>query len=226
MAAFDAEAPDEARAVVPEEVPAERGRLPARTANEWVDAQQLAQPLARILGTVLRISCGAPVAHPDVEEAVAVELQLSPVVVRVRLIDEQQLTGARQNRAAVAGAELDDAGIAVSIGVVDVEPVIAPVVRMKRDGQQTLLPSARHAVADVEERASRPPVDEVDDAADLLDGIEASRLSGSRGDRRQRIEPARERAHRELLLRLRCRNQKSGDGEQRSDHQLKLPTTP
>ena len=47
---------------------------------------------------VLRIAAGAAVAHADVEPAVGAELELAAVVVRVRLLDEEQLPQALASR--------------------------------------------------------------------------------------------------------------------------------
>ena len=76
-----------------------RARRSARSHTlQRVDPQQLAELHGHALRAVLRITGGASVAHPDVEEAVRVELQLAAVVVRVRLAHEQQLAGTRLPR--------------------------------------------------------------------------------------------------------------------------------
>src|SRR5206468_6054724 len=128
------------------------GYLPARGASVRVDAQKLAQPLVKVLRAVLRISGAATVAHADVEQTVRPELQLPAVVVRIGLPDEQQLPRAVEERAAPARTKLDDTRVAVPVGVVDVDAVVARVVRAERDGQQSALASARDARPDVEER--------------------------------------------------------------------------
>src|SRR5204862_6353452 len=110
-------------------------RLPARSASLRVDAQKLAEPLVKVLRAVLRISAGATVAHADVEQAVRPELQLPAVVVRIRLPDEQQLPRAVDDRVPAARTKLHDARVAVPVGVVDVEAVVACVVRAECNGQ-------------------------------------------------------------------------------------------
>src|SRR6266545_1063214 len=197
----------------------ERDHLPRRASAKRIDAQQLAQPLTRSLRAVARITGRAAVAHADVEAAVAVELQLSPVVVRVRLAHEEELPRSRLHAATSPRTELDYSRVPSPVRVVDVEPVVTPIVRVEGNREQTLLAAAQHAIADVEEGAAQPPVDEVSDHAALFDGVQASGLRRGRSDRRQRREAARERPDRQLLLRLRSRNDQRGcGGEERPDH--------
>src|SRR5688572_24834738 len=198
---------------------AEGNDLPANRTLERVRAQQLPQPLVHALGSVAGIAAGPAVAHADVQKAVAVELELPPVVIRVGLPDEQELAGGRLHAASAAGAELDDPRVPAAVGVVHVEAVVARIRGMERDREQPLLSAADDPVADVEERPSKPAVDEVANAPDLLDRVEAPGLGRRRGDRRQRREAPGERTDGELLLAL-CRwsGECDGGGENGRDH--------
>jgi hypothetical protein len=55
-----------------------------------VRAPKLAEAFAEVRCAVLRIAASATVANPDVEEPVRPDLHLPAVVVRIRLLDEQQ----------------------------------------------------------------------------------------------------------------------------------------
>src|SRR6266480_2974521 len=74
-------------------------------------------PLAHPLRAVARIPRRSAVAHTDVQETVPVELKLAAVVIRIRLLHEEQLTGSRLDCAAVPGAKLDDARVPVLVRV-------------------------------------------------------------------------------------------------------------
>src|SRR5947208_16711420 len=92
--------------------------------------------LERFWGPVLRIAGGAAVAHPDVEQPVGPELELAAVVVRVRLAHVEELLRAREDDPASPRPEADDARVAVPVGVVDVEAVVAPVAGVERNREQ------------------------------------------------------------------------------------------
>ena len=170
-------------------------RLPCGTALQRVDPQQLAELDAQILRAVPGVPGRAAVAHADVEQAVRPELQLAAVVIGVRLLDEEELPGARGDRPAVARSELDHARVAVPIGVVDVEAVVLRIRGTERDGEQPALAAARDARADVEERPGDAPADEVPDAPGLLDDVEPVRLRCRRRDIGRVREAGRVRAH-------------------------------
>src|SRR6185312_4277838 len=195
--------------------------LPARAASKRIDPQQLAELLAHALRAVARITPRAAVAHAHVEKPVRVELQLAAVVVRERLMHEEELPRRRRDRAAVAGPELDYARISVAIRVVHVEAMVLRVVGMECNREQPLLTAARDLVPDVQKRAAKLGVHEVPDSSNLLDRVEAPRLRRSRGDGRERGEPLRERSNRKLLLRLRGREREGGGCEDVGEHSPK-----
>ncbi len=148
---------------------------------------------AEILRAVLGIAARASVAHADVELAVGAERELAAVVVRVRLVDPEELADLlRRGR---PSAVLDHARVAVRVRVVDVEQPVGCVVRVEGDRQQALLATALDEGGDVEERASEhaPVLDDTDPSC-LLDDVEPPLLSGRRGDVHRRLE-ARSDAH-------------------------------
>jgi hypothetical protein len=55
--------------------------LPARAANEGINARQLAETIVEILRAVLWIAGCAPITHADVEQVTGAELQLTAVVI-------------------------------------------------------------------------------------------------------------------------------------------------
>src|SRR5262249_15850245 len=112
------------------------------------DAQQLAEAARKALRTVLGVAGGAAVPHPDVELAVRPELELPAVVVRVRLLDEEELAQPPGGGAPVR-TRLADPGVALDAGVVDVELVVRAVLRMEGHRQQPLLAPGLHESPDV-----------------------------------------------------------------------------
>src|SRR5207249_489822 len=58
-----------------------------RRSGVYIDTKDLSQKFGKILGPVFRISRGSAVAHSNVEVAVPAELQLSAIVIAVRLSD-------------------------------------------------------------------------------------------------------------------------------------------
>src|SRR5919198_1153037 len=156
--------------------------VPCRPPYVRIRAQQLSEPDREVLCAVSRIARRPSVAHADVQQLVGPELQLPAVVVRVRLRDEEDLTRARRNCLASARSVLDEARVAVQIGVVDVEAVVGLVRRAERDREQPALTAAGDSTADVEKGPAQSSVDEVTDAPDLLDDVEAPRLGRCRRD--------------------------------------------
>src|SRR5262245_20548296 len=64
---------------------------PPATRAMWIDGEELAELLFEVLRPVLGIAARAAVSHADVESAVWPERELATVVVRVRLVDEEEL---------------------------------------------------------------------------------------------------------------------------------------
>jgi hypothetical protein len=87
-----------------------------------------------------------------------------------------------------ARTELDHTRIAVAVGVVDEEEVVALVVRAERDREEAALAAARDARRDVEQGAGDAAAEVVLDAPGLLHDVEAVRLPGSRGEVRRALE--------------------------------------
>src|SRR5436190_15822728 len=190
-----------------------RGDLPRGPSRERVRPEDLAEADRQVLRAVAGVAGGAPVTHADVQAAVRPELQLAAVMVPVRLLHEQQPARARDDRLAVPRAELDDARVAVQVGVVDVEAMVLLVARAERHREQPTFAPARDARADVEERPGDAPADEVPDAARLLDDVEAVRLGRRRRDVRRRVEAARV-----LTDRHGRRRDRPGSADHREDH--------
>ena len=98
---------------------------------------------ARVLGVAAR----AAVAHPDVEEPVLAVGDHAAVVVRVRLVDEEQLRRARRQRLRAVRAVANDARVAVAVGVVDDELPARRVVGREREPEQALLAAGRRSAS-------------------------------------------------------------------------------
>ena len=100
--------------------------------------------------------CGSPaaaaVSHPDVEQPVRPELELAALVIRVRLVDEEELPHPKRRASFGAGPVLGDDGVAVAVDVVDEEPPVLLVIGMERDREQPALAAERHQATDVQER--------------------------------------------------------------------------
>jgi hypothetical protein len=104
---------------------------------------------------------------------------MAAVVVRVRLVDEENLSRTREDGAIVARPELDDACVAVSVRVVDVEEPVPRVRRAECNGEKTALAAAADAGADVEQRSGNPAAEDVTDPAGLLDDVKTIWLTRS-----------------------------------------------
>src|SRR5918996_1448363 len=68
-----------------------RGDFPLGAGAVDVEPKELPEPGVEILGAILRVAARAPVAHPHVEQPVGSEGELAAVMVRVRLLDEEEL---------------------------------------------------------------------------------------------------------------------------------------
>ena len=120
---------------------------------------------AGVRGPPLRVTAGAAVAHPDVQEAVGAEDDVATVVVGVRLVDLQQPSGLGGERAGrVDGVLLDDR-VAVDVGVVDVREAAGGI---ERQAEQALFAPAGHLARHVE-HGRRPVVADANDRAGLVD---------------------------------------------------------
>ena len=169
----------------------EAHRLPVD--RQRIRSQQLREARSRRLPVVLGVSPAPAVPHADVELAVGPELDLPAVVVRERLVHEQQLPCRTEPRSARVGAKLDDARVAAPVGVVDVEAAVLCVVRVKRHREQALLGAVgADSPANVHEQAPLPLL-EHEDPARLLDDVDPGRL---RRRRRQRRRAGRSRGRR------------------------------
>src|SRR5215216_1694888 len=142
-----------------------------------VDAQDLAEQGPQILA-ILAVPA-TPVTQPDVEISILrPKEEQTTVVVRRRLVDEQDGFGARRVSAVRICARhpvSGDDGAAVAIGVVDENVSIVRVVGMEGDAEQPALPATADEVGDVQERLGHEPTIANDaDAPRLLDDKEAA----------------------------------------------------
>src|SRR5262249_51222338 len=94
---------------------AEPNDLPGAPRRLRLRAAPLAEPRALVLGGLVRVAFGAPVAEPEVGVAALVELQLPAVVVVERLVDGEDDAAARTHPAAVGRAVAGDARVPVPI---------------------------------------------------------------------------------------------------------------
>ena len=141
-----------------ERVACGNGVRQARVAVRHVDAEDLRQPRGGVGAVVVGILLAAAIAKADVQHAVGPELQVAAIVVGVRLVLGQHHAG----RAGVdasgvgSGSELHNPGVALQVGVVDVEAARRGEVGREGQAQKALLDADRtDAVADVEPRAPR-----------------------------------------------------------------------
>ena len=125
----------------------------------WVDAQDLAQHRAKVLGVparAVRVADPAAVARADVEHPVRTEGELSSVVVLVVVGHPQhEPTGSQGGLVRSASPKLDHPLIADTVREVHVEQPRLGVVGREGHRQQTLLVRGPHTASDVEER---PPL--------------------------------------------------------------------
>jgi len=141
----------------------------------------------------LRIPPASSVSHPDVEVPVGAEGDLSSVVVREGLTDdEQDFLGSRVGdvgvaRRPVAGDDRCPVKIYIS-RVVHVEFPVRHVIGRKGESQQALLPPGKDTVADVEKRGGRGVVQGADRAGLLHDEHAAAAIPGV-GDLDRQREP-------------------------------------
>ena len=161
---------------------------------------------------VLRISPGPAVPHADVELPVGPEQDLPAVVVRERLVHEQQLASRAEPRPAPVRAKLDHARVAARVRVVDVEAAVLPVARVKGHRQQALLGAVgADPPANVHEQPPLPLL-EHEDPARLLDDVELGRLGRRRGHVDRLVEAAGDPDDAQLLsLRARPGDRRQGD---------------
>ena len=100
-------------------------------------------------------------------------------MVRVRLVDQEELPHPKRRAPLGAGPVLGHDGVAVEVRVVDEEPPVLLVIGMERDREQPALPAELHQAADVQEGLGLDaPVRDQLDATGLLDDVETSPLAG------------------------------------------------
>src|SRR5262249_49756489 len=90
------------------------------------DAKHLRQQRAQLLAVALRIALAPAVAEPDVQIAIRAEYQIAAVVVGERLLHEENLPACARVGSPRLHRVLDDVGVPVGIGVVDVEETSVP----------------------------------------------------------------------------------------------------
>ncbi len=119
-----------------------------------VDAEDLSQEGDPALRPIPRISGGAPVAEPDPQLPIGTERELSPVVIRVWLIDgeERDCGGGIGDVAIRRYREPQDLRVPGEIREVDVEESVVLVVGVEREAEETLLASRGYGGGEVEKR--------------------------------------------------------------------------
>jgi hypothetical protein len=119
-----------------------------------IDPENLAEQHAQILAVPVRIALGSAVPETDVEETIWAEQHQPAVVVRVRLLlEEDGLSRLGIGDVWIVRANLPafDVAVAVDIGVVDEEGPVLGEVRVERHAQQPLLGSGADLTRNVEE---------------------------------------------------------------------------
>jgi hypothetical protein len=161
-----------------------------------VKAQDLAQQLLRILGTILRVAARSAVAHRDQEVTLRVEGERTAVVVRVRILEaEDDLLRVRiQGIGVQAGRERTDDVVTVRRAVVDEHPRVLWVGRVEGQPEQATLAARGDPIADVEERRVDPrAVLEDPHPAVLLDDVQPPGPVARMGHEQRPVEPSGER---------------------------------
>jgi hypothetical protein len=160
-----------------------------------VQAENLAEKLAEVLGVVRRVIAAPAVSDACVEVAVGSKDQRAAVVVRLSGVGDGQEDlgrgGIGDVRVAGHGVPRDDL-IPPRVGVVDEEQAVACIVRVEGEAQEPPLAVRVDEPRDVEKR---PRGDSVEDA-DLapLEDDEQPRVAGVRN--RHRFRDARQAGHR------------------------------
>jgi hypothetical protein len=172
-----------------------------------VEAQDLAEQLQLVLRAIARIVARTAVAHADVEKPVGTEPQRTAVVVLERLRDHEQDAGGRRVRALRIRADAvfrDDCGAVRASRVVDEQPAIGAIRRVKCDTEQAPLAAARHERRKVEERcaAARAAFEDPYDAA-LLRHEQAAAVIAGVDDVDRRAEAAGDQLRRHGVRRQR-----------------------
>lgn len=161
------------RAGLPREGIARRHRESGSAVD--VDAQELAEPHAKVLRVVVRIAAATTVADADVQKAVRPERHVAAVVVGQRMRHREHLPPAsRIGNVCIRGAaqELGHHDRAVGLArVVHVEPAVRAIARMKRKPEEPALASRQDLRGYVQERRGeyRAILDDLDDAGLLGD---------------------------------------------------------
>jgi hypothetical protein len=95
-----------------------------------VGGEDLAERVVEVLRAAAGVERAAAVAEAEVQAPIGAERELAPVVVLLRLVDEQQLPP----RLGLALAELGDAGVAAAVGPVQ-EQAACPARRRASPGR-------------------------------------------------------------------------------------------
>ena len=196
--AVEREAPGVAQAVGPDlraraadagERVARRDRI--RSAGARVDAEQLAEQAAEVLGVLAGVVAAAAVPGARVEEAVGAELQLAAPVVRLAGMGDAQeepsagrVGATRIGRGAPVLGDLDVHGRAArGRGArIRVEETGGRVVRRERDREQAALAVCEETLKLQERLRLEDAVAKDADTARFLDHVETRRVSGGGGD--------------------------------------------
>ena len=133
----------------------------------------------------LGIERAAAVAEAEVEAPVGPERELAAVVVRLGLVDEQQLAGL------AAAPELGHAGVAALVAPAQVEAAVGGEVGVEGDPEQALFGAGRDPAGEVDHRRTAALV-QADDAAGLLEHPERLWVAGSDADPGRPVQPGRD----------------------------------
>ena len=112
----------------------------------------LPRRLERFCAWFCGVTRRAAVAHPDVEPPVRARTEAARRCGSRTAARTKSNCRRRFGRNRAVRPVLDDARVAVQVGVVDVELVVRPVVRVERHREQSLLAARAHDAMDVEER--------------------------------------------------------------------------
>src|SRR5262249_25650081 len=115
-----------------------------------VEAEELAEGRLQVLGAVLGIATRAAVAGPGEEVAAGPEDEVAAVVVRIRVVLEEDLAQPLGLAREAARLVFDQPRVAVPVGVVDVEVPVLRVVRAECEPEHALLAVVEDERPDVE----------------------------------------------------------------------------
>src|SRR6476661_4620154 len=145
------------------------------TVSVDIDAEDLPQPLLRILGSILWVAARAAVSPPDVEKSIRPERDHPAIVVEIGLRhDHENVFGVGRSLQAAALAAIlrDDRRPIFAPVVIDEEAPIRLVIRMEGHSQEPLLIAfSPDTIANVEKRCvlKRSAVDDANGSSLLND---------------------------------------------------------